>query len=158
MSNKVKILRVNGEEYNLSGTGSVDIVDNLETADSDSALSANQGKILNEKIDGIENAINSNLRLKMPNYNNPVPIVDTAINESYTFTATEDGWLHINVQSTNEEKGQLLVSINDKYSFVLCAPSGYLQQSQMIPIRKNDVVNCGLSSGRIRTITFIPCV
>ena len=96
----------------------------------------------------------------MPDYNNPTPIVDTAITEPYNFTATEDGWLHINVQGTPDEIGQARVTINDSYVFVLCAPkdSAYLQQSQLIPIRKNDSVKCGLASGRIRNIIFVPNV
>lgn len=94
----------------------------------------------------------------MPNYNNPISIVETAITESYSFTATEDGWLHVNVQSTNEALGALLVTINNNYSFVLCTPIGYTQQSQLVPIRKDDTVICALSSGRIRNIIFIPCV
>lgn len=96
----------------------------------------------------------------MPDYNNLTYIVETAITESYTFTATEDGWLHVNVQSITGAMGQLLVTINDSYSFVLCAPQdvAYSQQSQLIPIRKNDMVKCYLSSGRIRNIIFMPCI
>lgn len=47
---------VNGKEYDLTSTGGYDvnIVDNLETADSTSALSANQGKILNDKVEDIK--------------------------------------------------------------------------------------------------------
>ena len=52
MGLKAKNLKINGVEYSLSGN--VDVVDNLETADSTSALSANQGKILNDKIEEFE--------------------------------------------------------------------------------------------------------
>lgn len=55
MGIKAENIRINGVEYSLSGSGSnVDIIDNLETADSQSALSANQGKVLNEKIETLE--------------------------------------------------------------------------------------------------------
>ena len=94
----------------------------------------------------------------MPDYSNLSIIVDTAITDSYSYTATEDGCLHVNVQSTKDTVGQLLVSINETYRFVLCAPVGYLQQSQLLLIRKGDNVNCGLASGRIRNIFFIPCL
>ena len=55
-SKNVKTITIGGVKYDLSSSGSsdIDIVDNLETADSESALSANQGKILNEKIETIE--------------------------------------------------------------------------------------------------------
>ena len=52
MGLKAKNIKINGIEYSLSGN--VDVVDNLTTADSASALSANQGKVLNDKIESIE--------------------------------------------------------------------------------------------------------
>ena len=94
----------------------------------------------------------------MPDYSNLSIIVDTAITESYSYTATEDGWLHVNVQSTNSAAGQLAVTINNTYTFVLCTPVGYLQQSQILLVKKGDTVHCGLSSGLIRNIIFIPCI
>ena len=56
MSKKIRKLTVNGIDYDLSSSGGsgVDVIDNLTTEDSDSALSANQGKILNDKIELIE--------------------------------------------------------------------------------------------------------
>lgn len=52
---KVTYLQEQIDNIPTSGGGSnVNIIDNLETADSESALSANQGKVLNEKIELIE--------------------------------------------------------------------------------------------------------
>ena len=52
---KVTYLQEQIDNIPTSGGGSnVNIIDNLETADSESALSANQGKILNDKIETIE--------------------------------------------------------------------------------------------------------
>lgn len=51
---RTKVIRINGVEYVFepSGTGAnIDIVDNLETTDVNSALSANQGKVLNDKVE-----------------------------------------------------------------------------------------------------------
>ena len=49
---KIKKFDINGITYDLGGLSNV--VDNLETADSQSALSANQGKVLNEKVETIK--------------------------------------------------------------------------------------------------------
>ena len=51
---RTKVIRINGVEYifESSGTGTnINIVDNLETTDVNSALSANQGKVLNDKVE-----------------------------------------------------------------------------------------------------------
>ena len=55
-SKRIKDLTVNGIDYRLASSGeggSVDIIDNLTSTDSDAALSANQGKILNDKINNL---------------------------------------------------------------------------------------------------------
>ena len=56
MGLKTNIIRINGVEYDLASSGGsdIDVIDNLTTEDSESALSANQGKVLNDKVETIK--------------------------------------------------------------------------------------------------------
>ena len=56
MGLETKKVIINGKVYDLSGNGSsnINIIDNTETEDSNSALSAKQGKILNDKVEEIK--------------------------------------------------------------------------------------------------------
>ena len=92
----------------------------------------------------------------MPNYNNYVYIVSDATSDIKEFTASDDGWLHINARGTGTDLGQVTVTINNIYTLVICAQVNYMQQTQIIPIRKGDIVKCNPASGQIRNIIFLP--
>lgn len=68
---------------NFEGGGSVDIVDDLTSADTDKALSANQGRVLNEKLEGTETII-----LNLSEENPIVTVPDGALTSLCDFTFT----------------------------------------------------------------------
>lgn len=130
-SKRIKDLTVNGIDYRLASSGeggSVDIIDNLTSTDSDAALSANQGKVLNEKIENIETQTvvadyDSEGEILKLQFNTPVQgIVEDTLESNNSFNAL------------SAKQGKIL---NEKLE----------ANTQLIDTLKAQLVQVGLATG-----------
>ena len=124
MGIKAENIRINGIEYTLGGSGSdIDVIDNLNTEDSSSALSANQGKVLNDKIEMIEG------KSVVAKYDEETEILDLE------FNVPTQGIIEDTLNSTNKynalsaNQGKIL---NDKINNINSSNTDFIQLTTTI--------------------------
>lgn len=114
------------------GGGSIEIVDNLTSTDGDKALSANQGKVLNDKIEAVKYTAGDGIDIT----DNVISVDDTIALKSDILT---DTWTSVVTKNSGSDTSVAFDNLNSTYGYDLYAET---TDGSLV-----NIVSCAKSTG-----------